>query len=164
MSKTTTCPGCGLILSSAEEQSDERYYASYACRQLCYELSAYTLSLGDIEFIHQYVVDTYAAQHAGANAKSIGITFALVGLYLAHEHGYTGKQVQRAHTLLAKASKNWPQFRQPEEKASVTVLDVLDAPEEQRGEMIRAWGRAVWHIWTPEHAKVVELVREHLSV
>lgn len=104
MSKTTTCPGCGLILPSGEEQLAEHYYASYACRQLYYEFTGYTLSLGDGEFIHQYAVDTYAAQHAGANAKPIGITFALAGLYLAHEHGYTGKQVQIAHRLLAKAT------------------------------------------------------------
>ena len=164
MSKTTTCPDCGLILSSAEEQLDERYYAPYACRQLYYELSAYTLSLGDAEFIHQYAVDTYAAQHAGANLKPIGITFALVGLYLAHEHGYSGKQVQRAHMLLAKASKKWPQFRQPEEKASVTVLDVLNAPEDRRNEMLREWGRAVWRIWAPERAKIVALVHEYLNI
>jgi hypothetical protein len=120
--------------------------------------------LGDGEFIHQYAVDTYAAQHAGDNAKPIGITFALAGLYLAHEHGYTGKQVQIAHMLLAKASKSWPQFEQPEEKASVTVLDVLNTPEDQRNEMLREWGRAVWRVWTPEHAKIAALVHKHLTV
>jgi hypothetical protein len=164
MNKTTTCPGCGLILPSTEEQFEERYYASSACRQLCYELSAYTLSLGDAEFIHQHVVDTYAAQHAGANMKPIGITFSLLGLYLAHEYGYTGRQVQKAHMLLAKASKQWPQFRQPEEKASLTVQDVLNAPDERRNEMIRAWGKAVWRIWTPARPQIVALVREYLSI
>jgi hypothetical protein len=74
MSKIIMCPGCGLNLPSAEEQLDERYNASYACRQLYGELSAYTLSLRDVDFIHQLGVDTYAAQHAGANIKPIAIT------------------------------------------------------------------------------------------
>ena len=109
-------------------------------------------------------MDTYAAHHAGASAKPIGITFALAGLYLTHEHGYTGRQVQIAHMQLAKAAKSWPQFKQPEEKASVTVLDVLNTPEDQRNEMLRDWGRAVWRIWTAEHAKIAALVHEHLTV
>ncbi len=44
MSKTMMCPGCGLSLPSAEEQLDDRYNASSACRQLYGELTAYTLS------------------------------------------------------------------------------------------------------------------------
>jgi len=164
MSKIIMCPGCGLNLPSAEEQLDERYNASYACRQLYGELSAYTLSLRDADFIHQLVVDTYAAQHAGANIKPIAITFALVGLYLTFEHNYTGKQVQKAHTLLAGTPKKWPQFGLPEEKASLTVLDVLKTPENERNDMLREWGRAVWSIWESEHTKVAELVRERLTV
>lgn len=164
MSKIILCPGCGLNLPPAEEQLDERYNASYACRQLYGELSAYTLSLRDVDFIHQLVVDTYAAQHAGANIKPIAITFALVGLYLTFEHNYTGKQVQKAHTLLAGTPKKWPQFGLPEEKASLTVLDVLKTPENERNDMLREWGRAVWSIWESEHTKVAELVRERLTV
>ena len=45
-------------------------------------LCAYTLNRGDAAFIHQHVVDAFAAQHAGGHTKAITITFALVGLYL----------------------------------------------------------------------------------
>ena len=164
MSKTMRCPGCGLRLPSADEQLDERYHASSACRQLYDELSAYTLSLQDADFIHQFAVDTYGAQHAGAFVKPITITFALVGLYLAFEHNYTGRQVQKAHMLLARTSKKWPQFRLPEEKASLTVLDVLKTPENERNDMLREWGKAVWSIWKSEHTKVAEFVQERLNV
>ena len=164
MSKTTMCPGCGLILPSAEEQLDDRYNASYACRQLYDELSAYTLSLQDVDFIHQFAVDTYTAQHAGAFVKPIAITFALVGLYLACEHNYTGRQVQKAHMLLARTPKQWPSFRLPGAKASLTVLDVLNAPEHERNDMLRAWEKAVWRIWESEHTRVAAFVRERLNV
>ncbi|WP_052569278.1 DUF5946 family protein [Ktedonobacter racemifer] len=125
------CPGCGLILPSTEEQLDERDHASSACRQVYDQLSAYTLSLQDVDFPHQFAVDTYAAQHAGTNLKPITLTFALVGLYLACEHNYTGRQVQRAHMLLAKTPKQWPSFRLPDTKATLSVLDVLNAPERE---------------------------------
>jgi hypothetical protein len=41
MSKTMMCPGCGLLLPSADGQLDDRYHASSACRQLYDELTAY---------------------------------------------------------------------------------------------------------------------------
>src|SRR5260370_7428721 len=129
MSKTMMCPGWGLMLPSAEEQLDDRYYASAACRQLYDELSAYTLSLQDADFLHQFAVDTYAAQHAGAVVKPIGITFALVGLYLASDHHYTLRQEQKPHILLPRTPKQWPRFRLPGAKPSLTVLDVLNTPE-----------------------------------
>lgn len=158
------CPGCGLSLPPADEQLDDRYNASYACRQLYDELSAYTVSLQDVDFIHQLAIDTYTAQHAGAGIKPIAITFALVGLYLACEHNYTGRQVQRAHMLLARTAKQWPQFRLPEEKASVTVLDVLKTPENARNDRLREWSKAVWSIWASEHTKVAQFVHERLNV
>ncbi|HEY4385235.1 MAG TPA: DUF5946 family protein [Ktedonobacteraceae bacterium] len=164
MSKTMICPGCGLRLPSAEEQLDDRYNASFACRQLYDELTAYILSLQDAYFIHQFAVDAYTAQHAGPAIKPIALTFALAGLYLAFEHNYTGKQVQKAHTLLAATPKRWPQFQLPEEKASLTILDVLNTLENARNDMRRQWGKAVWKIWKSGHTKVVELVHERLAV
>ena len=44
------------------------------------ELQCYTLARGDLAFIHQHVVDAWAAQHADERTKPIGLTFALVGL------------------------------------------------------------------------------------
>jgi hypothetical protein len=40
------------------------------------ELCCYTLSHGDPSFIHQHVVDAYAAQTADDRSKPIGLTFA----------------------------------------------------------------------------------------
>lgn len=154
------------MLPSADEQLDDRYHASSACRQLYDELSAYTWSLRDADFIHQLALDTYTAQHAGAGMKPIGLTFALVTLYLVFEHNYTGRQAQRAHMLLAKAekAKRWPSFRLPAAKASLTVLDVLNTPEQERNAMLRQWGKAVWKIWESEHTRVAEFVHERLTV
>ncbi|HXG53369.1 MAG TPA: DUF5946 family protein, partial [candidate division Zixibacteria bacterium] len=54
------------------------------------QLQCYTLGHGGLEFIHQHVVDAWAAQHADEQTKPIRLTFALVGLYLHVERGFSG--------------------------------------------------------------------------
>ncbi len=58
------------------------------------ELSYYTLALRDPAFIHQHIVDAFAAQTADEHTRPIKLTFALAGLYLHVEKGFTGRQVQ----------------------------------------------------------------------
>ena len=76
-------------------------------QELFDELTFYTLAHGDPAFIHQNVVDAFAAQHADESSKPIYVVFALVGLYLCVEKGFTGKQAQKAHMQLAKRRRNW---------------------------------------------------------
>lgn len=120
---------------------------------------AYTLSLGDAFFLHQLAVDAYAASHASGRASRITVAFALIGLCLFVERGYSGRRVQLAHMQLARRRREWPQFEGPAEAPSMTVADVLDASHgEARDEAIRAWARAVWAGWRTEHERVRELV------
>jgi len=58
-----------------------------------YELCYSTLAHRDPSFIHQHVVDAFAAQNADEQTKLIKLTFALVGLYLHVETQFSGKQV-----------------------------------------------------------------------
>ena len=69
------------------------------------ELCDYTIEHGRVHgsFIHQHVVDAYSAQHADANTKPITLVFALIGLYLYVERGYSGKQVQRLHMAMGRS-------------------------------------------------------------
>lgn len=159
------CPGCGIQLSYENDQLDEHFHASAACRALYYELSYYTLSLQDNYFIHQLVVDTYAAQHVGSQVKPITITFALVGLYLVCEEQYTGRQVQRVHMMLANANqaKRWPQFSPSEEQAALTVQDVVSSPDDKKQQMIKKWCQSVWEIWKPDREKVIAVIHTYLS-
>lgn len=95
------------------------------------ELSYYTLAHGDAAFIHQHVVDAYGAQHIRGSASSIGAAFALAGLYLAIERRFTGRQVQKMHVLMARASKQWPRFDRASDVGPFTVADVLAAAAER---------------------------------
>lgn len=125
------------------------------------ELCAYTLSRGDAEFIHQYAVDAWCAQHADARTKPIGLTFALVGLYLAVEKNVSGREVQRTHMRLAKRKRDWPRFELPDSRGAMTALDVMAAPPgPERDEAIRAWCASAWAPFSAQRAKVEAVLRE----
>lgn len=146
-----TCPHCGTSVPSGS-----------TCWALYDALSLYTLAHPDPSFIHQYIVDAYAASHAEENTKPITTAFALAGLYLFVERGYSGKQVQNAHKYLADKAqgKKWPLFLTPKGQSAITISDVLPAPEgEERNEVIKKWARSVWDLWKTEHSKVAFMVQ-----
>src|SRR5690349_20823813 len=92
-----------------------------------HELCAYTLTHGDPAFLHQHVVDAWAAQHPG-DGKPIGVFFALAGLYLHVERGFTGREVQRAHMQLGKRRETWPAMPAPSTAATMSAASVIAAP------------------------------------
>ena len=121
-----------------------------------HELSFYTLAHPDREvFIHQHGVDAYTAQTASAETRPIGLLYALVGLYLTVERGYTGKEVQRAHLQLARDKTDFPPLSLPAGRGAITVSDVLDCPAgEKRDAAILRWCAAVWAAYKSCHATV----------
>lgn len=126
------------------------------------ELQGYTLAHGDPSFIHQHVVDAYAAQHATEAGKPIGLTFALVGLYLHVEKRRSGRDVQRVHMLLGQRKRKWPSFPLPRGRGSITAIDVIAAPAgPERDRAIDAWCASVWEAFRESHRAVAELLREH---
>src|ERR1041384_5050456 len=93
------------------------------CRELYDQVAFYTLAHAQTDpfFIHQLVVDTYGAQHFNADSKPIAVAFALVGLYLFVEKGYTGRQVQLVHVELAREKRDYPAFVLPKLRGRITA-------------------------------------------
>lgn len=127
-------------------------------------LCAYTLTHGDAAFIHQHVVDAFAAQTATASSKPIMLAMSLVGLYLTAEKGYSGRQVQHIHSLLARGGrKTWPFFTLPDDRGAIRVGDVMAAaPGPERDREVHRWCAAVWAAFVGNRATVVELLRTGL--
>src|SRR5262245_4796885 len=126
-----------------------------------HELCAYTLQLGDPAFIHQHVVDAYAAQHATHETKPIGVAFSLAGLYLHVERGLSGRQVQRAHMQLARQKRTWPTFVLPEDRGAITVLHVMAVPASERDAAIERWSVSVWSAFAGNRERVIEFLRPY---
>ncbi len=128
------------------------------------ELTYYTISHPSPSFIHQHIVDAYTAQYANENTKPIGLTFALIGLYLYIEQNYSGKEVQKAHMQLAKKRKHWPVFDSPDQRGIITISDVLAAPPGRgRDDAIRKWCASVWEAYGESHTKVIDLAYTELK-
>jgi Family of unknown function (DUF5946) len=157
------CPGCGLQSPGRGLDPDRKANASGECRDVMNELSYYTLAHGDPRFIHQHLVDAYGTQHVRQSKSTIGAAFGLVGLYLAVERGFTGRQVQKMHMLMAAKSKQWPHFDPPEHVGPLTVADVLAVePGPDRDEKLMEWSASVWDAWSAQHDRVKEMVGGYL--
>jgi hypothetical protein len=127
-----------------------------------HELQGDTLMLRDPAFVHQHVVDAWMAQHADETTKPIGLTFALIGLYLHVERGFSGRQVQRAHMTLARRRRSWPRFALPAGRGSITAVEVLAAPPgPARNQAIDAWASSVWHAFRDSRSAIAELLRQY---
>ena len=134
--------------------------ASSAAEATYHELAYYTLAHRDPAFIHQYVVDAFAAQTADQNSKPIELAFALVGLFLHLEEHYSGREVQRAHMKMARRKRVWPRFRPPHDRGRITIADVLRAnPGADRDRAIEDWAASVWRAWREHRDQVAELAR-----
>lgn len=128
------------------------------------ELTFYTLSHGDSEFIHQYVVDAFTAQTVDETSKPIKVAFALAGLYLHLEKGYTGKEVQVAHGVLAPGKHRLPRFTLPDERGAVTVCDVLrEPPCAERDSAVERWMVSVWEAWSECRPAVADWLNRELG-
>jgi hypothetical protein len=124
--------------------------------KLFHQLCFYTMAHPDkAYFIHQHVVDAWQVQSAGADAKPIGIAFALVGLHLYLEKGYSGKEVRNAHVQLAKRKELIPNVSLPTHRGDITIAEVLKADTgPPRDAMIHQWCQSVWHACTPCHEAI----------
>ena len=163
--QTVSCPGCGLELPARDMPPGARYLASGECEELYHQLTAYDLEHQDPSFLHQESVDAYAAQHAGPGQAAIGTVFATAGLYLFAEHHFTGRQVQAAHTAMARRRREWRALSLPVRTCATNVATVLSAgPGDARDAMIRAWARDVWSTWQHERGRIAEICRELLGV
>jgi hypothetical protein len=151
------CPGCGLELPGRDLEPAEQFNASGECLHMFYNLTCWTRVQGDQKFIHQHAVDAYAAQHSGEKMRPITTWFALIGLFLALERGYSGRRVQQAHTKIGKRKREWPRLSPPKHPGDLTVMNVISARDAGRDEMLMRWAASVWKSWAQAHQQVKEL-------
>lgn len=135
------------------------------CRDLYNELSYYSLTHRDKDyFVHQHIVDAYSASHPSKEDKAVKLAFALIGLCLFVNYGYTGRQIQQAHMELAKTRKVWPLFKSPEKKSKITISDILKTTTySSRDALIKDWAKEVWQTWQDQHKIVMEIVEPYIA-
>jgi hypothetical protein len=172
MSRSTTCPGCGVQLPASGLPQDPRRHASPECWQLYGEVQGFALNhLALVRDFQQLTVDAYAAQHGpaevGGDLPPISVAYALVGLHLALDRGLSGRQVRAAHQRMGKPDRSWPRLARPQRTGAVTVFDVAAAgamvgSPAGHATAVRAWAAAVWQAWAAEQATVAAFADRHL--
>lgn len=133
-------------------------------RRLAFEsLSAAGFQRRDPEFRHQHAVDAHAAQAAAEGDPAVALVFALVGLCLHLEHGWSGAQVQRAHVRLARRRPEWPRLElPPEPRGALDARDVLAAePGAARDALLRRWCETVWTAHAANQAAIRAWLAEY---
>ena len=129
------------------------------------ELSFYTLGQPRQEFVHQLAIDTFTAQHVSDESQRLSIFFAVLGLYLHAERGFTGLKIQQVHMRLAPLRLPWPVLDLPARHAELTVADVLAAaPGPERDAMIHRWCVAEWQVWSGNRIIIAQLLKTHLDI
>ena len=122
----------------------------------------YVYTMGRRNFILQHVVDAQQAQTATQDNKPIGVVFSLVGLYLHVEKGFTGAEVQKAHQKLGRQKRQWPTIQFPQQRGSITAIDVMAAPAgPERDAAIDRWCELVWKAFSDSRDVIVRLVAEN---
>ena len=119
-------------------------------------LYAYAMERGRAAFPLQHVVDAHAAQTAEPGPPGIGLTFALVGLYLKVVRGHDGRAVQRAHMRLARRKGDWPSIALPADRGALRAEDVMAVPPgPERDAAIDRWCESVWDAYADGHDALV---------
>lgn len=122
----------------------------------------YVYTMGRPGFILQHVVDAFAVQNANHDSKPIVVVFGLVGLYLHVEKEFSGRQVQEAHMRLGRRKREWPNIFFPEDRGTMTVVDVLAASAgPERDTAIENWCRDVWASFGENRQAIIDLLREY---
>lgn len=152
----TTCPGCGLVLPASDWPLGRKVNASPACWHLCSEVMGHEAQhLPALGRLHQLTVDAYGAQHAGVPTPTISTAFALVGLHLALEEGWSGTAVRAAHQALAERHRDWPLFAIPAERGRLTIAHVAaSTTPDEHAMRVQAWAASVWKAWRGAHDAV----------
>ncbi|MGB7859193.1 MAG: DUF5946 family protein, partial [Acidimicrobiia bacterium] len=95
--------------------------------------------------------------------SSLGVAFALIGLRLSLDDGWSGNQVRDVHRSLAAMALDWPEFAVPEQPATMTIFDVaLADSEEAHADLVTRWAGAVWASWRARHDDIETLISQYL--
>lgn len=143
--------------------------ASAACERLFHDAIGFGLTHAtELGHLHQFMVDAYGAQHPLPPTPTIRVSYSLVGLHLAIDHGWTGLQVRDAHQRMGKPASWWPAFRAPQDRGRVTIAHVAAAGAAASSpaghqQLVLEWRRSVWAAWQDEHAAIRSLARSLLK-
>jgi hypothetical protein len=104
----------------------------------------------------QWMVDSYAAQHAASpdrrNTQSVAVH--LMSLCAALEHGVPGPRLRLLIGTWTHRPGGYPVLEPRPAGYAVTVRDVAGAQASARAGVVRLWAEMTWSAWSDHHEQV----------
>ena len=149
------CLGCGAAVPDIDGPVHAYMRAAPGCWALYGSLLTWRSSLSGPPGVtaSQYLVDTYAVQHATnperRNRQSVAVH--LMSLCAALEHGIPAV---RLRTMIGEWTHGeYPELL-PRPGFVLTVAGVAATPPEARPEAVLSWARSAWADWSAHHERV----------
>lgn len=159
------CFGCGAVVPDVAGPVHSYMLSAPGCWALYGSLLAWRSSLAGATGVgtSQYLIDTYAVQHATnpdrRNRQSVAVH--LMSLCAAVEHDIPGI---RLHHLLGEwTHREYPLLVPRPASFAVTLARVAATPPEARPETVRAWAGSTWAAWSAHHQQVRAWLADALS-
>ena len=157
------------MLPAQQGAVDPAVRATEACALVHGEVAGFQADHPVMLRFHQLSADAYAAQHAGEGTPLIRVGYALAGLWLSIEHGFSGEDVRAVHRRMGRPTADWPAFGSPPAppRRWMTVVDVADVGVRARSEAgharaVALWSESVWQAWCEETPGTDDAVEEML--
>ncbi len=161
-----TCPGCGarFFAGSAVLGGHDHYDTSPECWHAYGRLTSFIAEHPEeLAVWQQTAVDAFTLQHLRDSMPAIKQAFALNGLFMVFELGFTGLQARAAHGHLAETVRTWPTYERRDDVGDMTASDVSISSVDHCADDMASWGRTVWDAWGDVHDEVADATDRQLS-
>jgi hypothetical protein len=153
------CYGCGAEVRNFEGPKHAYIGSDAGCWEIfCEVLAKEYTHYNELWQSHRLTVDTYAAQHPGAESRrsAQSVYIHLTRLYLQLEKGVTGKA---ANDFMKKISAYRNEFRwleAPDFSGTMNILDIAKAKDmDEHKLLVEKWAKDVWNAWSRHHNEII---------
>jgi hypothetical protein len=159
------CFGCGAVVPNVAGPVHAYMLAAPGCWALYGSLLAWRSSLSGAPGVatSQYLIDTYAVQHATnpdrRNRQSVAVH--LMSLCAALEHDIPGSRLR--HLIGEWTHRDYPLLVPRPASFAVTLAGVAATPPEARPETVCTWAGSTWADWSAHHQQVRGWLADALS-
>jgi Family of unknown function (DUF5946) len=151
------CSGCGAIVPDIAGPVHAYMHAAPGCWALYCGLEDWRASLTaghDAPTLIQYLVDSYAVQHAAnpdrRNRQSVAVH--LMSLCASLEQGIPGTRLR--HMIGTWTGREYPLLVPRPDAYQLTVRDLADALGQDRPRLVSGMARAAWAAWSAHHDQI----------
>ncbi len=159
------CPKCGAVCPDVDGPRHPYLVSSAACWAAFGALQADEIARFGYPPVHGLVVDAYAVSHGGDGSDRRdrqSVCIHLIAICAVLERGEPpSRRVALLQRLTARKS-DWPLLSRPDGWPRLDHTHLARAADvDDYSRRAAEWARAVWSLWSSEHAHIRDLLDAH---